>query len=183
MRRQFLALLAAIILAAAPALADQDDPRLDPLFDKLRTTEDLESALKAERRIWSIWLEHDDPEIERMMAVGTTAMNIGRLDDALAVFNQMIEVAPNYAEGWNKRATVAYYMGDHETSVHDIQKTLALEPRHFGALSGLAMIYEAEGLEAQALDALIQVKEIHPTMPGLDAQMEALRKAIEAKKT
>lgn len=179
MRRQFLALLAAIILAAAPALADQDDPRLDPLFDKLRTTEDLESALKAERRIWSIWLEHDDPEIERMMAVGTTAMNIGRLDDALAVFNQMIEVAPNYAEGWNKRATVFYALGNYEASLADIEATLEREPRHFGALAGKGLCLAAlDDLEA-AIGAFEETLEVHPHSPGAQVNKQLLEDALE----
>ncbi len=156
---------------------------LPSLFDKLQTARSPSEAAEAERRIWKIWSLPDNREATAPFAQGVISMNSGRLKQALAYFTRVTDIAPEFAEGWNKRATVAYYLGDYELSVRDIRKTLALEPRHFGALSGLAMIYEAEGLEAQALDVLIQVKEIHPTMPGLDERMEALRRAIEANKT
>lgn len=175
--------VAALLICSAPAAADQDSPLLPPLFEQLQSAGSHAEAVEAEREIWKIWSLPDNRAASAPFAQGVISMNSGRLKQALGYFTEVTDTAPEFAEGWNKRATVAYYMGDHETSVRDIQKTLALEPRHFGALSGLAMIYEAEGLEAQALDVLIQVKEIHPTMPGLDAQMEALRKAIEAKKT
>ncbi|MGJ3258444.1 MAG: tetratricopeptide repeat protein [Rhodospirillales bacterium] len=183
MKRVRQALAVALLICSAPAAADQDSMLLPSLFDKLQTARSPSEAAEAERRIWKIWSLPDNREASAPFAQGVISMNSGRLKQALAYFTRVTDIAPEFAEGWNKRATVAYYMGDYETSVHDIQKTLALEPRHFGALSGLAMIYEAEGLEAQALDVLIQVKEIHPTMPGLDEQMEALRRAIEANKT
>jgi tetratricopeptide (TPR) repeat protein len=107
----------------------------------------------------------------------------GALPDARSSFDQVIAIAPDFAEGWNKRATVAYMQGDFDSSVHDIQKTLALEPRHFGALSGLALIYENLGKEETALDILLQVKEIYPGMPGLDQRMLDLRDLIKAKRT
>lgn len=179
MRRLFLAFLAATALSAGPLAADQDDPRLDPLFEKLRSTEDLESALRAERSIWSIWLEHDDPEIEEMMAVGTTAMNIGRLEDALAVFDQMVSVAPDYAEGWNKRATVFYALGNYEASLADIEATLEREPRHFGALAGKGLCLAAlDDLEA-AIAAFEEALEVHPHSRGAQVNIERLEDALE----
>ena len=74
-------------------------------------------------------------------------------------------------------------LGDYDASVRDIQKTLELEPRHFGALSGLAQIYAASGLEETALDVLVRLKEIYPAMHGLDGRMQRLRDAIAKKRT
>ncbi|MBO6949872.1 MAG: hypothetical protein JJ855_17980 [Rhodospirillales bacterium] len=183
MNRLFSTLMFVFLVAPAPVHADQTSTLLPPLFEELKTAKSAAEARDAESQIWKIWSLPDNREASVPFAQGVISMNTGNLKQALAYFSRVIRTAPDFAEGWNKRATVAYYLGDFETSVHDIQKTLALEPRHFGALSGLAMIYEANGQEAQALDVLIQVKEIHPTMPGLDQQMEALRKAIEGKRT
>jgi len=170
-------------LAAGGAAADQNNPRLPALFEQLQRAADPVSAAEAERNIWRIWSLPDRREASAPFAQGVLSMNRGKLKQAMALFSNVVKIAPDFAEGWNKRATVAYYLGDFDTSVHDIQKTLALEPRHFGALSGLAMIYEATGLQERALDVLIQVKEIYPAMPGIDERMQTLRAAIEAKKT
>jgi tetratricopeptide (TPR) repeat protein len=179
--RSLITALALLAFLGGPALADQDDPRLDPLFEKLRTTEDFEAAMSAERSIWSIWLEHDDPQIEEMMAVGTTAMNLGNLEDALAVFDQMVEVAPGYAEAWNKRATVLYALGDYEGSLADIEETLEREPRHFGALSGKGLCLAAQDKLEEALRAFEATLEVHPNSPGARTNIEALEQALEGR--
>lgn len=183
MRLLIRALLFALLVSPAVAAADQKSPLLPPLFDELGKATSPEQAADTEREIWRIWSLPDNREASVPFAQGVVSMNAGQLKQALAFFSRAVREAPDFAEGWNKRATVAFYLGDFETSVHDIRKTLSLEPRHFGALSGLAMIYEQEGLEAQALDVLIQVKEIHPAMRGIDERMENLRDAIDAKKT
>ncbi|MBO6521172.1 MAG: hypothetical protein JJ900_09640 [Rhodospirillales bacterium] len=175
--------LFAFLVVPAAAGADQNSPLLPPLFDELSKATSPEQAADTEREIWKIWSLPDNRKASVPFAQGVVSMNAGQLKQALAYFSRAVREAPEFAEGWNKRATVAFYLGDYETSVHDIQKTLSLEPRHFGALSGLALIYEQEGLEAQALDVLIQVKEIHPAMRGIDERMESLREAIDAKKT
>jgi tetratricopeptide (TPR) repeat protein len=175
--------LLATLISTASARADQNSPQLGDLFKQLQSVTDPGAVAETERRIWRLWSLPDDRTASVPFAQGVIAMNEGKLRQARALFTNVTETAPDFAEGWNKRATVAYFLGDFETSVHDIQKTLTLEPRHFGALSGLALIYEATGLESQALDVLIQVKEIHPSMPGIDVRMQALRDAIAAKKT
>ncbi len=178
------ALIFAIGLAVPGALrADQNSPRLDGLFAELQTITDSSRAADIEREIWNIWGLPDNRLASVPFAQGIIRMNQHDLVGARAKFDEVIKVAPDFAEGWNKRATVAYYLGDLDASVRDIRKTLALEPRHFGALSGLALIQESLGNVEAALDVLIQVKEIYPGMPGLDARMQMLRDAIDAKKT
>jgi tetratricopeptide (TPR) repeat protein len=97
---------------------------------------------------------------------------------ALAIFDRIVAAAPDFAEGWNKRATVHWLLGDHGASLRDIGRTLALEPRHFGALSGLAMIHQAHGRVFEALDALEKIARIHPRMPDLAARIEALERGL-----
>lgn len=172
----------AIFLATA-AYADQTSERLDGLFDSLRKTEVEAEAVPIAREIWRVWGLPKNIKASIPLVQGVVHMSNGEFPDARSKFDQVIAIDPDFAEGWNKRATVAFMQGDFETSVHDIQKTLALEPRHFGALSGLALIYENLGKEETALDILLQVKEIYPGMPGLDDRMLRLRDAIKGKRT
>lgn len=166
-----------------PLRADQKSPRLDGLFAELQAVLDSARATEIEREIWQIWGLPDNRLASVPFAQGIIRMSQHDLEGARAMFDETIKVAPGFAEAWNKRATVAFYLGDLDASVRDIRETVALEPRHFGALSGLAMIQEQLGNAEAALDVLNQVKEIYPGMPGLDARMQALRDAIDAKKT
>ena len=102
-------------------------------------------------------------------------MNKGDLDSAIAEFDALVSVAPNFAEGWNKRATALYLAGRYTESVRDIQRTLALEPRHFGALSGLGTIYLIIANDRGALDAFEAVLALNPHLEGVRRQVESLR--------
>lgn len=179
---QSICLLLVVGISGA-AQADQNSASLDGLFDQLSRVQDTAEARPIERQIWRIWGLPGDPKASVPLAQGILNMTYGELPEARNKFDQVVAIAPDFAEGWNKRATVAYMQGDFETSVRDIQRTLALEPRHFGALSGLAMIYENLGKHETALDVLLQVKEIYPSMPGIDERMIQLRKAIKDKGT
>src|SRR5688572_18034849 len=131
--------------------SDQRDARLDPLFARLQSTPSDQEAQAIEQRIWLIWSEAGEPDLAALMHDGVVAMAQGRLGAALERFDRMVEQAPDFAEGWNKRATVHFLMGNYQASVGDIQRTLELEPRHFGALSGLGLIYDAIERPAAAL--------------------------------
>jgi tetratricopeptide (TPR) repeat protein len=110
-------------------------------------------------------------------------MNVGGYELAMKVFGQLVETKPTFAEGWNKRATVLYLLGRYRESVADITKVLALEPRHFGALSGLALCDEQLGKNADALQALRRTAAIYPNMPGLKARIEELTTKVEGEPT
>jgi len=166
-----------------PVVADQTSGRLDNLFDRLQSAESHAQASDIEHQIWTIWGLPQDRAASVPFAQGVIAMKHGDLESARAYFDDVVRIAPKFAEGWNKRATVAYALGDFDASVLDIQKTIALEPRHFGAMAGLALIHTAYGLEESALDILNKVKEIHPRMPGIDDWMQTLRDKIANKKT
>ncbi len=170
---------AVLALGAAPLRAGQDDPRLGPLFDTLRTTSSDDAAAAAERQIWQIWIEHNNPEIARLMREGIAAMSEDDEDAALDAFDAVVKYDKNFAEGWNKRATVEFAMGDFDASIADIERTLALEPRHFGALSGLGQIYLSLGRKDLALKAFRAALAIDPHLDSLRATVEELEKSVK----
>jgi len=176
----FLSLFGAAFLAPlpSPAWADQTDARLDALFEVLETTSEMQAARAAEAEIWRIWIVSGREEIDALMVEGVAAMRNQRFEDAIALFGQITERAPEFAEGWNKRATAYYLNDDPVASVRDIQRTLALEPRHFGAISGMGLIFLSRGDEAGALAAFEAVLAIHPGAPGARQRVEELRKRL-----
>ncbi len=148
------------------SLADQTDDRLDSLFSELLQTEDPAMIRVIENRIWGIWFEHPNADLVRLMELGTRHMNAREFPEALLIFNQVIESFPGYAEGWNKRATLYYMVGNFAASIADIEETLALEPRHFGALSGLGLVYLQQDDLVKARDAFRDLVDVHPNSPN-----------------
>lgn len=180
MPRLLLAALAAasITFASTPLRAAQDDPRLDALFEKLKGGSD-EEARVVERQIWQIWIEHKNPEIARLMQRGIAAMAGDDEEEALETFNQIVSHDKGFAEGWNKRATIEFAMGDFAASIADVERTLVLEPRHFGALSGLGQIYLVLDNKKQALKAFRAALAIDPHLDAVRAQVKDLEKEAE----
>ncbi len=163
-----------MLLGAAASSADQTDQRLDLLFATLQKTKQPGEVQVTQDMIWAIWLENDDDEIEILMQEGVRAMGQNRLRVALEMFDDMVLLAPDFAEAWNKRATVHYMLGNLLQSIVDVGKTLALEPRHFGALSGLGQIYLLLGDETGALSAFEQALSMHPHLSGARAAVDVL---------
>ena len=174
-----LGLVLGLALPAGPAAADQDDPRLEALFDRLKAAPDARTAREVEASIWHIWIQSDDEVIGMLMAQGLAAMSRSDLRAALGKFDQIVKIAPGFAEGWNKRATVHYLLGDFPGSLHDIERTLKLEPRHFGALSGRGLVLLELDQQAGALEAFESALEVHPKLPGASRNAEALRREIQ----
>lgn len=162
------------LLGLQGACADQQDPRLDELFRALKNTEDAGAASVIEAQIWDIWIANDDPAYFELMVSGIRHMNVNALDLALQDFNRLIAMAPNYAEAWNKRATIYYLMKDYAASAKDIDKVLELEPFHFGALSGLGLVRLGERRFLEARTAFQTVLEIYPAMPGVRYNLQEL---------
>ena len=164
---------------ALPAAADQDDPRLDRLFEQLYHAPDPLAAQAVEHAIWEIWLTSEDDVANALMGEGVAAMQRRDYPTALRSFDRLTEVAPDFAEGWNKRATVYYLIGAYEDSLDDIIRTLDLEPRHFGALSGRGLILQDLGRSEEALTAFESALDLHPQMPGARINAETLRKLLK----
>jgi tetratricopeptide (TPR) repeat protein len=171
---------AVAILFPVVLMATQRRPaaELDALFAQLQASASAASARAIVERIWACWLHHDDPGIQRLMNRGLRALEEQRYGQALKVFDEVLERDPDFAEAWNKRATVRYLMGEYAGSVRDIKRVLALEPRHFGALSGLGTIYLIIANDRGALDAFEAVLALHPHLTGIRRQVEALRQAL-----
>ena len=146
------------------AVADQQDPRLEDLFARLQAAPDLAAAAPLEAAIWGLWLTHDDPLRQQLMQTGSEQINAGALQEAAATFTRLIELTPQWAESWNKRATVYYLLGDYAKSELDIQRTLALEPFHFGALSGRGLVRMGLRDFEGARNAFSAALEVHPNM-------------------
>ena len=151
-----------LLFASKIALADQNDPRLNNLFKKLNETENQDEIRDLISDIWNIWYEVDDPKVIEYFEKCIQAMNLRNYPLAIRFFNNLIEEDPNFAEGWNKRATVHFMMGNFDQSMQDIIKTLELEPRHFGALDGMGLIFIHQGQFQQAIDVYDKMLEIFP---------------------
>lgn len=182
-RKLLVAAVAALIMGwPRHAPADQLDKRLDALFGKLKSAAPAD-AQTVEKTIWKIWAETADIDARFPFARGLEAMGEENYREALDFFTETTRRAPNFAEAWNKRATVAYLMGDYAQSVSDIERTLALEPRHFGALSGLGLINLALDRDAQALKAFEAALAVNPHMPAVQARVKELKEKLKGKST
>ena len=173
-----LALVVTGALMVSSAGADQMDPRLPDLFEQLRNSGEPMVARNAEQQIWRIWMSSGSGDIDGIMREGIEAMQSGRFGDAIGHFDRIVKMAPEFAEGWNKRATAYYLTDDLSESVRDIQRTLELEPRHFGAISGMGLIFLKRGDPLGALDAFEAVLEIHPHSRGTRHRVELLRQEL-----
>lgn len=169
------ALALAALLWAAPAGAAQD-ARLDPLFEKLKAASDAREAQIYENAIWRVWLEPEDGAVNSLMRLGLDAQNRGDMFGAFAIYDAITGLKPDYAEGWNRRATVLFLLDRLEESRKDAEKTLELEPRHFGALSGLGLIAMRQNHPDKALEVLEKALAINPHMANVRGHVEQLRK-------
>jgi tetratricopeptide (TPR) repeat protein len=169
------AFLTALFLSFGVAQAQSAD--LDTLFEQLADAEG-EEMNRIEGEIWAEWSKSGSPSMDLLLTRGRMAMEVGEYSVAVEHFTALIDHAPDFAEGWNARATAYYNMGQFGPSIDDIAHVLSLNPRHFGALSGLASILEQIGHPEDALKALQEVKSIHPHRDGLEDEMKRLEKEI-----
>lgn len=174
MRRLF-GFLALLLATAAGARADQTDPRLDLLFARLKEADAVEARI-IESHIWTMWSAIDEPEARALLERGSVAMANRDHATALAAFDALTSRFPNFAEGWNKRATLFWILGEDRAALYDIQRTLALEPRHFGALSGLGLVLLRLDQPEKALAAFEAALAIHPNLPSARHHAERLRR-------
>lgn len=126
-------------------------PVLDHLFVQLREARTPEQIDDLQDRIWACWLDSGDSDLDACMEEGMTAMQADDYSTAIACFSEAIEARPHFFEAWNKRATAYFLRGSYRQAIDDIKATLRLEPRHFGALAGLAVIYLTLGDLPRAL--------------------------------
>ena len=166
--------LIVFLLFAFSIKADQNDVRLENLFEILSKTKSDIQINEVTSSIWDIWHETNDPSIEVDFYRGLESMRTGDLLMAVAFFTRVIEKNPNFAEGWNKRATVYYMLGKFDASMMDIYETLKLEPRHFGAMDGMGLIFIHLEQFDKAIDIYDQMLKIFPNNSSTKQKKEML---------
>ena len=173
-------LIAIIIFFNLQTLVNADLKNVDLLFQKLKNESNQNIARSIEDKIWELWTTHDtDNSLTQMMNYGTLLMNNRNYDEANRIFTKIINADPNWAEGWNKRATVYYYQKKYKLSQADIDKVIELENRHFGALSGQGMVQiKLDNLE-KALDSYKKVLEVYPSNKTAKTLVDEIEKLIK----
>ncbi len=154
---------------------------LDRLFARLHKAEDAKSAKVMEQVIWGLWAKSGSPTADALLQQAAKAMSASAYPVALRILDTVIEIKPDFAEAWNKRATLYYLERKFDQSLSDIVVVLDLEPRHFGALSGLGMIRRELGDEKAALEAFRRALVIHPFQPGALRAVKELESELEQK--
>lgn len=161
--RLLLGLAAAFVLSLGFASADDaEQAALDRLFAELRVAPDATTAHAIDQQIWLVWTTPADPVLRGRMNEVLVARSMGDLSGAIILLDRLVTDYPDYAEAWNQRATMHFMLGNLDASLADCAKVLELEPRHFGALSGRALIYLQQGKRALALKDMTTALEIHP---------------------
>ena len=154
--------------------------RIDELFDQLKNTTNYQKSKKIETEIWELWTTHPSKSnLTALMADGSIYMNQNKLETAYNTFTKTIQLDPNWAEAWNKRATVLYLMGKYELSQADIDQVLKLEGRHFGALTGQGLVQTALKNYQKAIDSYIEAHKVHPYMRSPLIMIEKLQQQIK----
>lgn len=175
--KSFLFLL--FLVLSLPLAADQSDPRLEELFKRLKTEEDVYQANAIANTIWGIWTQNDDAQANALMQRGIQQISANSLVAARDTFTRLIKQKPEFAEAWNKRATVYYLLGEYDASLRDIDEVLKREPFHFGAISGRGLVYIAREDYFRARTAFLNLLEIYPAMPGVKDNIRQLEQVLK----
>ena len=168
-------LLLAPLVLVGPAWAEAT--KLDDLFQQLKSATDAEAGQITDN-IWIEWSKSGSPAMDLLLKRGRDALAAGQPELAIQHFTALIDHAPDFAEGYNARATAYFQTGDLGPSVNDIARTLTLNPRHFGALSGLGAIFEQLGEPAKALEVYKAALAINPHMPDIKDAVKRLETSL-----
>ena len=131
-----------------------------------------------ERSLWEVWSRSGELEIDALFANGMQEMTEGRGEAAVQTFTRIIERRPDFAEGWNKRATVLYLLGEYQKSLADCDEVMKRNPHHFGALSGYGMIYLKLGDHGRALSYFERALAVNPNLSQVEESVQALRRLL-----
>ena len=147
---------------------------LPQLAGALRDADRLVRAF-AENAMWQVWSRSGDADVDRLFAVGVEQMSARRGELAVETFTEIVRRRPEFAEGWNKRATVYYLLGEYQKSLADCDEVMKRNPYHFGALSGYGMIYLELDQPAKALDYFQQALRVNPNLESIRQTVEMLK--------
>jgi len=178
-RTRLLNLVVAAALCGFPAIAAAQ-PSSDELLDRL-SQPDLRNWDVVEQQVYQAWSRSGSASTDYLLRRGRDALEAEDLEAAYDHLTALTDHAPDFAEGWNARATLLFRMGAYGPSIADIQRVLALEPRHFGALQGLGVILERIGREEDALDAYHAAHALNPHMERVEEAIERLAPKVEGR--
>lgn len=167
---------AAVLQLGEVGRMQDSDALIDALHDADRGVRGF-----AEQALWQVWMRSGDADVDGLLRTGMRAMEEGKMGQAVDAFTRVIDKRPDFAEGWNKRATAYFLMGDQEQALKDCDKTLERNPNHFGALSGCGLILAQRNRLEEALDFLERALEINPNMPGVERGLELVRQRLGSK--
>ena len=177
--RKILILFYFFIINSSSVHANTINEQLNKLFDDLKISSESSSFL-IEQKIWKLWSTHpNDEKLTTLLAEGSAAVNNNQLTKAINIFTKVIELDPNWAEAWNKRATVFYLVGQFQKSQDDIDKVLNLEKRHFGALAGQGLVnIQLKNFE-KAIKSYQKALEIYPSMRSPEIMIKEIEALIK----
>ena len=168
-----------LILYSNVLIADERQNELDKLFNDLKIN-NASLSFKVEQKIWKLWSTHPrDQKLTEMLSKGSDLVNNQKLNEAIIIFSKVIDLDPEWAEAWNKRATVLYLIGEYQESQNDIDKVLQLEERHFGALAGQGLVNIQLKNYEKAIMSYEKAKKIYPTMKSPDIMIKQLEELIK----
>jgi tetratricopeptide (TPR) repeat protein len=169
----------AFALATAGRMSDTPD-----LTAALRDDDELVRTI-AEQALWEVWSRSGDARVDDLLGQGVAQMSARRFPEAIAMFTRVVESKPDFAEGWNKRATAYFLAGEYERSLKDCDEVIKRNPQHFGALSGYGQIHLKLGRPEKALDYFRRALAVNPNLEGVQALVEELeaRRAARLRKT
>jgi tetratricopeptide (TPR) repeat protein len=162
---------------AAMRLAAIGDTAATPALVETLASEDVVLVSLAERALWEIWCRSGIPEVDALLREGMAAMERGNYDSAAALFTTVIQMAPGFPEGYNKRATALYLAGRHRLAIADCEVTLQLNPLHFGAASGQGLCHAALGEFDKAEACFRRALELHPHLAAARQNLAGARRA------
>jgi tetratricopeptide (TPR) repeat protein len=152
-----------------------------PLLKALRDS-DEDTRHQAEQAIWRIWGRSGNPQVDGLYEKGVEQMEAGDQQRAIATFTRIIELKPDFAEGWNKRATLYFMVGDLRKSLADCDEVMKRNPYHFGALSGYALIYTRLEFYDRALEYSRRALAVNPNLDGVKENIDVLEHIIEQRR-
>jgi len=166
-------------LKALELLARIADMQVMPALVRALRDDDVQVRTATENVMWTIWLRSGRDEIDTLMVEGSRLIELERYLEATEIFDRIIADAPQFAEGYNKRATVYYLMQEFEKSIADIHTTLELNPVHFGALSGMGLCYLGLQEPRQALEWFERALAVNPNMTTIQSYIQQIREFLK----
>ena len=177
--KKFFLILLIYFLSQLSSLSDERDNKLNQLFIELKVNQSNDAFI-VEQEIWKLWSTHPtDMKLTARLEEGAQFVRTQQLSKAIEIFTEVIKLDQNWAEAWNKRATVFYMMGKFKQSQEDIDKVLALEARHFGALAGQGLVNIQLKNYEKAILSYQQVKEIYPSMQSPEIMIRRIEELIK----